>query len=323
MAADMYQLAPVWSRARRITRRIRRVITSPDEARRAPDIALGVLWERLPPYSRRSRFGIRLGHLIYRRVRARQPRSNSEYTRFLRNQPLFDRSTSLAIAWPSDGPLRVAVLGCSAGAELYSAMWAIRSVRPDLHVEAAGVDSSESALRTAARGEYTCDSRELADLPDRLVVQMLEPAGSVLTVRRPYRESVSWHLLDVGDPALVERLGERDLVLGNNVFIHLPETLADAALRNSVALLAPGAYLVTYGVDLDVKTRVVRSCGLVPDEGDISAIYEANERALARWPLKSIGCEPMDTTRPDWQFRYASVYRRPERGAESGIHAQA
>jgi hypothetical protein len=244
-------------------------------------------------------------------VKARQPRLFSEYTRFWRNQPLFDRLRDIALAAPRDRPFRLAVLGCSTGAELYSAMWVILAACPELQIQAAGVDISTSVLAVAAHALYMRDGRELADLPDNFVSQMLQPSGAMLEVRRPYREGVSWHQLDIGDPALVRQIGERDVVLANNVFTHMSDDVAEAAMRNAVALLAPGGYLMTYGVDLDVKSRVVRSCGLVPDETNVRAIYEANARGLARWPLRYSGCEPMDTKRRDWRLRYAAVYQRP------------
>lgn len=302
---------------RRAARRLWRIATHPGGVSGAQDLALQTLWERLPSAVRASRPGLRLGHHIHRRVRARQARACSEYTRFFRNQPLLDHLARIARDWPPDRPLRIAALGCSTGAELYSALWAIRSAAPTLLVGAVGVDISAGLLAIAASARYARDGVEVTDVPEHLVRAMLEPSGPMLEVRRPYRDGVSWLQLDVTDPALVERLGERDLVLANNLFIHMADDVADAALRNAIALLAPGGYLMTYGVDLDVKTRVVRACGLVPDDAGIRAIYEANVRGLARWPLKYIGCEPMDTSRPDWRMRYAAVYRRAPIWAEA------
>ena len=53
-------------------------------------------------------------------------------TFFLRNRPLLHLMRRLAGQKPHGATLRIAVLGCSIGAEVYSILWTIRSARPDL-----------------------------------------------------------------------------------------------------------------------------------------------------------------------------------------------
>jgi chemotaxis methyl-accepting protein methylase len=50
--------------------------------------------------------------------------------------------------------LRVAVLGCSIGAEVYSILWTIRSARPDLNIVLHALDISKEILDFAERGVY-------------------------------------------------------------------------------------------------------------------------------------------------------------------------
>ncbi len=51
--------------------------------------------------------------------------------------------------------LDISVLACSKGAEVYSILWTIRSVRPDLKLITYAVDISQEILEFAERGVYS------------------------------------------------------------------------------------------------------------------------------------------------------------------------
>jgi hypothetical protein len=55
-------------------------------------------------------------------------------TFFFRNRPALELMRRLVNAKLDDSTLRIAVLGCSIGAEAYSILWTVRSARLDLKV---------------------------------------------------------------------------------------------------------------------------------------------------------------------------------------------
>ena len=92
------------------------------------------IWERLPSrvrnlYPIRS-YGTWLHNLVCLRAR----REMYFGTFFLRNRPALELMRRLADQKANGSTLRIAVLACSIGAEVYSILWTIRSARPDLKV---------------------------------------------------------------------------------------------------------------------------------------------------------------------------------------------
>jgi chemotaxis methyl-accepting protein methylase len=73
---------------------------------------------------------------------------------FLRNRPALELIRRLAEQKAHGATLRIAVLACSIGAEVYSILFTIRSARPDLKVVLQAVDISKEILNFAERGVY-------------------------------------------------------------------------------------------------------------------------------------------------------------------------
>lgn len=221
----------------------------------------------------------------------------------------------LARDWPAAAPLRIASVGCSTGAELYSALWTVHSTRADLDLAGTGVDVSEAALATAHVAHYERAGRELQRLDPGKVKELVADGlfieeGETLTVPGWFRECARWELASVFDHALPERIGPQDIVFVNNVLCHFHNVEAEAALKNVVELVGPGGYLFLSGIDPDVKIRVVAQLGLIPVLDRIEELYTGDARALTRWPMTYWGPEPFDRTRRDWVVRYGTVFRR-------------
>lgn len=253
-----------------------------------------------------------LGKVIHHIMCAWQKRIGGEYTRFFRNPPQFDVLRHVVTQKEAGSTLRISFLGCSTGAEVYSALWTIRSARPDLRVIAFGLDISSSAVRTASEGIYSSGSIELEGVPDELIKSVFdEQDGGSFKVREWIREGLSWEVMDVCSPNPLRHLGPQDIVMANNFLIHLHDREAEACLRNIAGLIVPGGYLFGYGIDLDVRTRVIRSLGMFPVRRELENIYNADHTALQFWPRKWWGTEPLDVKRPDWEVRYCAVFQMP------------
>src|SRR6266849_7834578 len=119
------------------------------------------IWETIPP-GLRNFYPVRAyGAWLYGLVRLIATRQQYFGTFFLRNRPALDLMRRLAEKKAEGSTLRIAVLACSAGAEVCSILWTIRSARPDLKVLVCAVDISKEILKFAEKGIYGADVSEL------------------------------------------------------------------------------------------------------------------------------------------------------------------
>src|SRR6516225_9598610 len=166
----------------------------------------------------------------------------------------------LAAEKANGSTLRIAVLACSIGAEVYSILWTIRSARPDLKVSLGAVDISNEILNFAEQGIYTLDTSEFVGAPifERMTAhekrEMFDWEGDQAKVKSWLREGIAWRLGDAADPELIRDLGPQDMVVASNFLCHMAPADAEKCLRNIGQLDSPGGYLFVSGVNLDVRT---------------------------------------------------------------------
>jgi len=267
-------------------------------------------------------------------ARVQNTRKQAVATFFLRNRPQLDLIRRLVDRGKNAGALRVAVLGCSTGAEVYSVAWAIRCARPDVRLELRGVDISREAVECAERGVYSGVVSEFTRTPvlERMtepeIAQVFDREGDRLVVKAWLREGIDWRIGDVGDPAIAEALGPRDIVVANNFLCHMDPEDAEKCLRKIGKLVSPGGYLFVSGVDLDVRAKVARDLAWQPMEELLAEIHEGDPILREKWPCDYSGLEPLDTRREDWRLRYAAAFQVPKpaaavRGEEKGILSTA
>jgi hypothetical protein len=212
--------------------------------------------------------------------------------------------------------VKVAILGCSTGAELYSAVWMLRSASPRQEVRAVGIDISAECIEIAARGVYPVRSTEVGELSETACERLFVRQGQSLRVQDWLRDGVTWSVDDASSDALVSRLGAQDAVFANNFLFHMPSDRAEHCLRSIARLVAPNRYLFISGVDLDLRARCLRELGFTPLPARLEEIYTAEEGMLSAWPLHFWGLEPIDRRRSDWLSRYSTVFKRSGRGAQ-------
>jgi hypothetical protein len=113
------------------------------------------VWNHLPASWRLSSLGRAYGTHLHAMVLRQSERRQSFGTFFLRNRPELELMRRL-LNQKAPGPtLDISVLACSKGAEVYSILWAIRSARPDLKLNAHALDISQEILEFAERGVYS------------------------------------------------------------------------------------------------------------------------------------------------------------------------
>lgn len=295
---------------RRVGRLLHGAVSRVELPKDYPDRAIEVLWNRLPRPARSWKATQTIGHLIHRRVCRVRERGGGNYTRFFRNLPQLELLRDLALEMPRKDPLKILVLGCSTGAELYSLLWMVRTERPEQKVQAWGVDLSPACVQEAIDGIYPIDATEVAGISEMAYPGTFIRQGDTMTVESWLKEQVRWSVGDACSPDLPGQLGRHDLVLANNFLFHLPAARAEACLRNIVRLVAPNGYLSVAGVDLDMRSRAVRDMGLTPIPARLEEIYTA-DGLLEAWPLYFWGLEPLDRKHRDWPMRYTTVFQVP------------
>jgi hypothetical protein len=151
----------------------------------------------------------------------------------------------------------------------------------------------------------------MREVSDEIEEAMFEDRNGFLKVKECVREGVTLMEGDACDPQLPVTLGPQDIVIANNFLIHLSNQQAEACLLNITRLVVPGGHIFVWGVDLDIKTRMLRSFGMEPVTYNLEVVHNADERAREVWPLKWWGLEPLDKSRPDWNIRYCTVFWKP------------
>jgi len=294
------------------------------------------LWDRFPRSFTSLRPMRLYGDLLNKIVRAKGDRAQGLGTCFLRNRPALELIRRLVDRKKQGKSVRVAVLGCSTGAEVYSIVWMIRSAHPGLMLDLHAMDISKDVLEFAWRGVYPAkSSKESSSLSDpaaleRLSKQEVEEIfyreDEFIKVKPWISEGIKWHVGDVGDPSIAETFGTFDVVVANNFLCHMRPGPAERCLRNIARLVRPYGHLFVAGVDLDVRTKVARDLRWRPMEELLEEIHDGDKWLRQLWPGHYAGLEPLDKHRPEWKIRYSAAFQLPgnDRVTEqSEIHSAA
>ncbi len=296
----------------KIPRALRDIVTGNEAGREHLDTVVETLWRALGRPARSWRIGRVIGKLVHRRAcRIQQRTAFADYTHFFRNVPQLEALRDLVLEMNDRASLKMAVLGCSTGAELYSALWMIRTARPGLAVSAVGIDIAETGIQRAIAGIYPLGIREVEGVTETAYERLFTRQGDALRVQDWLRDGVAWRVANACSATLREEFGAQNIVLANNFLCHMSDRQAENCLRTIVGLLASGGYLFVWGIDLEVRTRVVQALGLIPVTVKLEEIYSADQRAIEVWPLKYWGIEPMDKRLADWPVRYATIFKAP------------
>jgi chemotaxis methyl-accepting protein methylase len=296
------------------------------------------IWRHTPNSVRMSWAGRAYARYVDKVVRRSSDRTQSFTTFFLRNRPELELLQTLTRDKPKGAELKITVLACSKGAEVYSMVWAIRSARPDLQISLQAIDISPAIVEFAKRGVYSlrkpqstdvssdtyvrsdCDVEAIPSsdpnhwlfkyVSDEEMEAIFDIRGDQAVVKPWLREGIHWFCGDANDPNLMIQLGEpQEIVVANRFLCHMRPQDAMNCLRNIGHLVAPGGYLFVTGIDLDVRTAVAREQGWIPVARQMREIHDGDESLHSGWPTQWWGLEPFDETRRDWQMRYASVFQ--------------
>lgn len=309
------------------------------------------VWRCVPISFRHLRMVRPFARHVDRVARHYSDRSQHFATFFLRNRAELQLLRRLVEQTAHGSQLRMTILACSKGAEVYSMAWTIRSARPDIDLCIHAIDVAPEIVEFAARGVYCMRKPQPQDLSTEEAVRrkndhasipssdqhawiferlseeeiesMFEVRGDEATIRAWLRKGITWQCGDAGDPKLPAKLGKQDIVVANRFLCHMVPEDAERCLRNLDRFVRPGGYLFVNGVDLDVRCKIVRERGWSPVTELLREIHACDD-LLSAWPVHYWGVEPLDEERSDWQLRYASVFQiaKAPTGTERPITAE-
>lgn len=294
-------------------------------------------WKHLPTSARHSAFGLTYARYLNRLVREQADRKQYFATFFLRNRPELELLCELAKSKPYGASLKICILACSKGAEVYSIVWGLRSVRPDLQLAVTAVDISQEIVDFASRGAYSFSRADALTPTDedaalrhskigwntsrdqnawmfeRVSNEELDAIfdihGDTAMIRPWLQEGIEWMCCDAADSALLQKIGLQDFVIANRFLCHMKPAAAEQCLRRIARLVAPGGHLFVSGIDLDVRTKVALDLHWAPTPELLREIHDGDDSIRRGWPLEYWGLEPLDDRRLDWKVRYASVFQ--------------
>ncbi|HET6984697.1 MAG TPA: CheR family methyltransferase [Myxococcaceae bacterium] len=270
---------------------------------------------RLPRSVTESRLLRGYWRLFHALVLLQSQRTHYVGTFFFRNRAELELIRRLAGSNGEDRSVRMTILGCSNGAQVYSILWTLRSSLPALKLTVHATDISEEMLNTAREGVYPRSLLQSRSEPifERMTVDekraMFDVDGDRLKVKPWMKNAIIWSIADARDPLIGDTLGQQDVVIADNFLCHMEPPEAERCLRNIARLVRSGGYLFISGVDLDVREKVAKELGWHPVPDLLEAIHDGDPSVRLSWPSKYWGLEPLDTTRRDWRVRYASVFQ--------------
>src|SRR5215813_5507733 len=255
------------------------------------------------------------GDFLHTLARRYGVRAQAPSTFFLRNRPQLELIRRLIEQRAKTDTLRVAVLGCSTGAEPYSAAWRIRSARPDLKLILHALDISKGAVEFGKCGRYPLVAPQLTgtDIFERMteteMMELFDRDGDVVTVKPWIKEGIKWQVGDVAESETLDALGPQYIVIANNFLCHMYPSMAKRCLRNMARLVRPHGYLFVSGIDLDIRTKVADDLGWRPLQELLEEIHEGDPCMKTFWPWHYAGLEPLNKKRGDWKRRYAVAFQ--------------
>jgi mannose-6-phosphate isomerase-like protein (cupin superfamily)/SAM-dependent methyltransferase len=282
-----------------------------------------LLWNKLPASLTALGPICSYGNFLHKLAQIQGVRAQACSTFFLRNRPELELIKRLVERRTQANTLRVAVLGCSTGAEVYSVAWRMRSARPDLRLILHAVDISKRAVEVGRCGEYRLVAPQVtnADIFERMTEAEIEGLfdrdGDVVTVKPWIKEGINWHVGDVGEPKTLDALGPQDIVVANNFLCHMDAPMAERCLRNIAGLVSPNGHIFVSGVDLDIRTKVAADLAWHPLQELLEEMHEGDPCMTQLWPCHYGALELLDKRRKDWQLRYASAFRVVGSGADA------
>ena len=228
------------------------------------------------------------------------------------------------------GPLKMLFWACSLGCEPYTIKFLLG---PDSVDEIIGIDRDANAIQHARAGVYKSDTWEMFFeekksllTPDELN-SYFEPIPGItgsLRIAEPYRKNISFMTGDLfsATPCVAER--EFDLVVCNNLLLHLKPDSANRAWDFLHRYLSDKGLLLVSGCNPQVRFESAKRLSLHPRLEKLSEIANGWSGVSGAWNFKKRPAwaypEP-DNNDPRYPFLAGEIFqkREPKKVAQNQV----
>jgi len=161
-------------------------------------------------------------------------------------------------------PLRVAIVGCAAGEEIYSLAMALHGDGLLKDVAFRALDNDPKMVVVAAQGAYCFDDYEgrldfFEAVPNVCREYFITDScqGHHFRIDQRIRRAINFQLADAVAPDFKTKVPEQDVFIINNVLVHMGEEEKAAVINNLVDNLAPGGKIIANeSIDFPTLHRV-------------------------------------------------------------------
>ena len=266
------------------------------------------------PYAEEYRQSVAWKTVRHRVALAIDERTNSGFTGFLRLPTQFEALAGPVVKFLTGTAMlptvRIVVMGCSNGAEAYTAASVLTARWPHAELVVDAYDIDARALEKARTACYRAD--EVFNnkiITAKFVEDTFDVDGNVYRVKERIAARVKFFSANVLNSDLQSRVGKCDILFAQNFLFHLDRKAAARGFNNLCSLLNPRAAFFIDGMDIDLRRKGVMKHHLLPLDFRIEEIHnEARRARAAGWPYRYWGLEPFMTFTKDWQRRYATIY---------------
>ena len=266
------------------------------------------------PYVEEYRQSVAWKIVRHRVALAIDERTNSGFTGFLRLPTQFEALAGPVVKFVTEtgtrSSLRIVVMGCSNGAEAYTAASILMARCPHIELVIDAYDIDARTIEKARSARYRAD--EVFNnkiITAKFVEDTFDIDDDVYRVKEALAARVRFFTADVLNTDLQIQVGKCDILFAQNFLFHLDRKAAVRAFNNLCGLLNPRAVFFIDGMDIDLRRKGVMKHHLLPLDFRIEQIHNEARRARAPgWPDRYWGLEPFMTFTSDWQRRYATIY---------------
>lgn len=269
------------------------------------------LWKKTSNDFHHTRLGLTWGRMIFALVLLRGGRNQLTTTYFFRNRTELRMLTEIVESLAKNQEVKITIIGCSSGAEVYSIINTLQKNIPSLRFEMRAYDIDEPTLEKAKIGIYPAGSRELSKCSQEEITEIFNKDGESFKVKDQYTKIVHWELNDPTREPVISSIPKQDLVIANRLLFHMSKNEQRRAMRAISSMVRSGGYISVVGADLDVRTQIAEELEWKPLINYIEDVHAGDETMTCDWPFKYWGLEPIDKKYKKWELRYCSFFQVP------------
>jgi hypothetical protein len=245
-------------------------------------------------------------------------------TRLFRNPPQLQLLSTLLPLSHKD-IYRVVIYGVADGSEAVSLLIALDPARTGIQLEIYGFDICTEYLTYAGKFLFTKQHFPPNLKPEDFDNYLERDGKGDWRLKSQWQPFIRYSYANVlqRNDALMPAF--YDLVMCQNVLIHLPQNDCDAAIGNLVSLVRSGGFLAIGGGPLGLVHHLVLKNGFTPILQHIEAIHESwtVQRQFHSNPHPPYwALEPFDAAHPDGVVRYCTLFRKPTNKEHTGYIGQ-